>query len=137
MIREFEIWHQNSNPITFDPLLSQHLTPFGITYFLANRRIKYNLIWILRSDLESSHHLASLMTPFNMIFTFWIFWPPIYTTITYIIMSIKCPYYVDTLAHFWGFHFIIHITESPIMIMYFMPVKHNVLKLWWRWLVFS
>ena len=39
-----------------------------VAVFWATNRIKCYLTRILRQDLESSHHLAYLRTPFDMIF---------------------------------------------------------------------
>ena len=39
--------------------------------FFCQKMVKSNPIWILRPDLESSHHFAHFGHPFDMIFAFW------------------------------------------------------------------
>ena len=41
--------------------------------FLAKKEVNSYPIWIMRPDLESSHHFAYLRHPFDMIFAFWFF----------------------------------------------------------------
>ena len=68
----------NSNRITFDPVFvlktvenwqNIRISLFS-TVFFGKKRVKRNSIWILRTDLESSHHFASLKILFDRIFTF-------------------------------------------------------------------
>ena len=76
----FQIWPQNSNRTTFHPLLAKKLSKIGkipdyanFRQFLGQKRVKCYSIWILRPDLESSHHLASFRTQFDIIFGCWSF----------------------------------------------------------------
>ena len=77
MMRGFQIWPQNSNLITFDPLFGQKTVEnrdiFKNPSFLAKKGVKYYPIWILRPGLESSHHFWYLRPKIVMIFTFWFF----------------------------------------------------------------
>ena len=50
---------------------------FNFGQFFGHKRVKCYAIWIMGSDLESSHHLAYFRHPFDMIFTFW-FWLPMH-----------------------------------------------------------
>ena len=82
MSRGFQIWSQNSNLIISDRLFgpktvenwlaSWVVCQFSTVFWPKGERIKYYSIWILRTDLESSHHLASVRTPYIIIITFWI-----------------------------------------------------------------
>ena len=80
MMRGFQIWPQISNRIKFGLFLAkktvgnwQHtqFSPFWV--FFAKKGVQYYPIWILRSDLESSHHFAYFRHIFDMIFVFWFF----------------------------------------------------------------
>ena len=65
IMREFQIWPQNSNQMTFDPLLAQHLTPpFDPTYFLGQKEGQMSF------DLNFE-------AKFGILTSFSIFWNPI------------------------------------------------------------
>ena len=76
-----QIWPQNSNRMTFDPLLAKtnrrkclyRICCQFWQFWAKGGGVKCYSIWIVRADLESSHHLASLRTQFDVIFTFWFF----------------------------------------------------------------
>ena len=65
MIKGFQIWPQNSNRITFDPIFGQKTVenrdifknPF-FDIFFGQKGVKYYPISVLRPDLESSHHFG-------------------------------------------------------------------------------
>ena len=90
MMWGFQNWAQNSNRITFDPLFSKKKLPnLGIFFknhykiarfdsFFGQKGVKCYSIWILRPDLESSHHFTYHMPPLDIIFTFLIFRPPMH-----------------------------------------------------------
>ena len=77
-----QIWPQNSNHITFDPLfgktklenlLTQYFCQFQ--FFFVKKGIKCYAIWVLRTDLEYSHHFT-YFRPLNVItFHISILWP--------------------------------------------------------------
>ena len=80
MMRGFQIWPQNSNRIRFDPFLAKKLSKWAKSdilpisdSFLAKKWVKSYPIWILRTDLESSHHFAYFRHAFDTIFAFWFF----------------------------------------------------------------
>ena len=84
MMRGFQIWPQNSNPITFDPLFGQKTVEsrdfwknpqkiFRDSSFLAKKGVKFYPISILRPDSESSRQSTYHRLPFDIIFKFWIF----------------------------------------------------------------
>ena len=79
-MRRFQIRYQNSNRVIFDPLLAEKQSKIGkipdlanFRQFFAIKEVRCYLILILMPDLESSHHLPSIITPFVIIFKFWIF----------------------------------------------------------------
>ena len=74
IMRGFQVWPQNSNRITFDPLFGQKLSKIGTfhkslfsTLFFAKNGVKCYPIWILRPDLHLSHHFTYHKPPFEMI----------------------------------------------------------------------
>ena len=74
MMRGFQIWSQNSNWIPFDPLFGQKTVENRLnrlfckfSTFFGPKGVKCHSIWILRPDLESSYHSASLRIPFDII----------------------------------------------------------------------
>ena len=74
MMRGIQIWPQNSNWKIFNTLFGQK--PFGQNEkktFLARKGVKCYPIWILKPDLDSSHHFPYLRPQFDRIFTFWFF----------------------------------------------------------------
>ena len=79
----FQIWAQNSNPKTFDPFSPKNCRKWQSTWFslfstvFAHNVVKCCLIWILRPDLEFSHHFASLSKyPIWFDFQILICWSP-------------------------------------------------------------
>ena len=83
-MRWFQIWSQNSNRIRFDSFLAQNCQkwaksgtlPISDSFFWPKNGPNLIRIWILRTDLESSHHFAYFRHPFDIIFAFWFFDPP-------------------------------------------------------------
>ena len=79
MIISFKIWSRNSNRITFDSFFGLKTVENWLNdSFLYKWAVKCYSIWTLMPSLDSCHHLASLRTPFLVIFTFWILGHPCY-----------------------------------------------------------
>ena len=83
MMRGFQIWPQNKNRISFDPLFAPKTVENRLNRVLRQlstvfgpKMGKCYSIWILRPYFESSYHFASIWTPFDIIFTFQFFLPP-------------------------------------------------------------
>ena len=81
MMRGFQIWPQNSNRITYDLPFGQKTRILGFLktslenpkirqFFFYKKGVECYPIWILRPDMESSHHFWYLRPQFQMIFKF-------------------------------------------------------------------
>ena len=85
VVREFQMWPQNSNHIPFDPTFVpktvenwQNIRFSLFSTVFWQKRVKCYPNIILRPDLEFSPHFESLKISFDMLFTFWFFGRPCY-----------------------------------------------------------